>query len=61
MELPKVRQPISGRIGTRSERSESPSLACLEDELATPVFLLENPMDRRAWQATVHGVTKSRM
>ena len=20
---------------------------------------LENPMDRRAWQATVHGVTKS--
>ena len=21
---------------------------------------LENPMDRRAWQATVHGVTKSR-
>ena len=27
MELPKVRQPISGRIGTRSERSESPSLA----------------------------------
>ena len=27
MELPKVRQPISGRIGTRSERSKSPSLA----------------------------------
>ena len=24
----------------------------------TPVFLLENPMDRGAWQATVHGVTK---
>ena len=22
---------------------------------------LENPMDRGAWQATVHGVTKSRM
>ena len=21
---------------------------------------LENPMDRRAWQATVHGVAKSR-
>ena len=21
---------------------------------------LENPMDREAWQATVHGVTKSR-
>ena len=24
-----------------------------------PVFLLENPMDRGAWRATVHGVTKS--
>ena len=23
-------------------------------------FCLENPMDRVAWQATVHGVTKSR-
>ena len=21
-------------------------------------FCLENPMDRRAWQATVHGVAK---
>ena len=26
---------------------------------ATPVFLRRNPMDREAWQATVHGVTKS--
>ena len=25
----------------------------------TPVFLLENPVDRGAWGATVHGVTKS--
>ena len=25
----------------------------------TPVILLENPMDRGAWQATVHRVTKS--
>ena len=25
----------------------------------TPVFLLENPIDRGAWWATVHGVTKS--
>ena len=24
-----------------------------------PVVLLENPMDRGAWQATVHRVTKS--
>jgi len=25
----------------------------------TPVFFLENPMDRRAWWATVHGVAES--
>ena len=25
----------------------------------TPVFLLENPMDRGAWQATAHDVAKS--
>ena len=24
-----------------------------------PVFFLENPMDRGAWAATVHGVTKN--
>ena len=24
-----------------------------------PVFLLENPSDREAWQATVHRVSKS--
>ena len=24
-----------------------------------PYFCLENPMDRGAWRATVHGVTKS--
>ena len=27
---------------------------------STPVFLPENPMDRGAWRATVHGVAKSR-
>ena len=26
---------------------------------STPVFLLENPMDRGAWQAIVHRVTKN--
>ena len=26
----------------------------------TPVFLPENPMDRGAWRATVHGVAKGR-
>ena len=25
----------------------------------TPVFFLDNPMDRGAWQATVHGVPES--
>jgi len=24
----------------------------------TPVFLLGNPMDRKAWQATVHGIAE---
>ena len=35
----------------------------LEKEMATPssILGLENPMDRRAWWATVHGVTKSDM
>ena len=27
---------------------------------STPVYCLENPMDRGAWKATVHGVAKSR-
>jgi len=27
--------------------------------IPTLVFLLENPMDREAWQAIVHGVAKS--
>ena len=33
----------------------------LEEEMATPLqySCLENPMDRGAWQATVHGVAKS--
>ena len=34
----------------------------LEEEMAThsSIFCLENPMDRGAWQATVHGAAKSR-
>ena len=32
----------------------------LEKEMATHSGSLENPMDRRAWLATAHGVTKSR-
>ena len=29
------------------------------EELATPVFCLENSRDREAWEATVHGVAES--
>ena len=31
----------------------------LEKEMATQYSCLENPMDRGAWWATVHGVTES--
>ena len=31
----------------------------LEKEMATQYSCLENSMDRGAWQAMVHGVTKS--
>ena len=32
----------------------------LEKGMATHSSILENPMDRGAWWATVHGVAKSR-
>ena len=37
------------------------SLSCIGEGNGNPLqySCLENPMDRRAWQATVHGVTKS--
>ena len=44
-------------IQVRSPGREGP----LEEDLATPVFCLENPTDRGAWQATVHGITESGM
>ena len=31
----------------------------LEKGMATHSSILENPMDRGTWQATVHGITKS--
>ena len=36
---------------------------CLEEGMATHSSILAGriPMDRGAWQATVHGATKSRM
>ena len=33
----------------------------LEEGMVTPVFLLENPMDRGDWWATVQRVTESDM
>ena len=36
------------------------ALGKLEQEMApTPISLMENPTDRGAWWATVHGVAKS--
>ena len=32
-----------------------------ENGYSLQYFCLENSMDRRAWQAIVHGVTKSRI
>ena len=34
-------------------------IPCRREWQPTPVFLPENPMDRRAWQAIVCGVAKS--
>ena len=36
------------------------SLSCIGEGNGNPLqyFCLKNPMDRGAWQATVHGVTK---
>ena len=44
-------------MGIQSLGQEDP----LEQEMAThsSISCLENPMDRGAWKATVHGVTKS--
>ena len=47
--------PTMQETQVRSLDGEDP----LEKEMATH-SCLENPMDRAAWQATVHGVAKSR-
>ena len=44
-------EPTNTEVGKMSWR---------KDGLPTPVSCLEDAMDRGAWQATVHGVTKSR-
>ena len=50
--------PAVHETGVRSLGQEDP----LEKETAThsSVLIWRIPMDRGAWQATVHGVTKSR-
>ena len=46
------------KMQVRSLGREDP----LEEDMATHSSIcLENPMDRRAWWATVHGVTESDM
>ena len=49
--------PVMQETQVRSLGGEDP----LEKEMETPLqySCLENPLDREAWQATVHGVTKS--
>ena len=51
--------PALQETTVRSLGWESP----LEKEMATHFSILawRNPMDRTAWQATVHGVIKSQM
>ena len=50
--------PAVQEIQVRSLGQEDP----LEKDMAThsSILALENPMDRGAWRATVHRVTKSR-
>ena len=50
-------RPAMQETQVRSLGQEDP----LEEEMASPLqySCLGNPMDREAWKATVHGVTKS--
>ena len=59
---------VSGSDGKESacnagERGSIPGLGRSPGEerewLPPPAFLLENPMNREDWSATVHGVSKS--
>ena len=43
-----------GKLGKKQASMNSNEVSPLQ------YFCLKNPMDRGAWQATVHGVTKSR-
>ena len=48
--------PAMQETGVQSLGQEDPP----EKEMATHSSILENPMDRGTWWATVHGVAKSR-
>ena len=45
--------------GSEMEGLNPPAIPWRRAWQLTPVFLLENPMDREAWPATVYGVAKS--
>ena len=53
----------SRKIGKGESRTSlrDPSQLLSLQEMATHYSCLENPMDRGAWQATVHGIAKSRI
>ena len=59
MPMQEIKEP--GRLGVQSLGQEDP----LEEEMATcSCFVqrnVENPIDRGAWWAAVHGVTESDM
>ena len=55
------RQGAGGfRLQCRRQRFWVGKLPRRREWQPTPVFLLENPRDRGAWRAVVHGVTQSR-
>ena len=53
-----VSEPLVGRRGSRVSMRVARGSASLDNPLQ--YSCLGNPMDREAWQAIVHGVTKSR-
>ena len=52
-----VKNPPANAGDSGSTRGREDPLE--EKWLPTPAFLLENPMDRGAWQATVHEFAES--
>ena len=56
-EIPWTEEP--GRLQSKGLQRIGPAIPWRRKWQSTPVYCLENPMDRGAWKATVHGVTKS--